>query len=189
MLLAGLALTGVCASSSAAAQQAQQPAYTIPEYNAFQTANTEKDPQTKIKDLDDFVSKYPMSTLLPYVYQLYYTTYGQLKNYPKEIESADKLIALGDKAGVGAELQAIQARVQAFSQLPTNPPPSNDDLTKEHDAAVQGAKLLEQFPKPANSTASDADFANQKKPGIAFFIPPRPPRAWRRKTTREPLTL
>ena len=69
----------------------------------------------KIKLLDDFVSKYPNSTLLQYVYQLYYQAYAQQKNYPKGIEYADKLVALGDKADIGARLQAIQARVQAFS--------------------------------------------------------------------------
>ncbi len=34
---------------------------------------------------------------MPYVLQLYYTTYNELKNYPKTIDYADKLVALGDK--------------------------------------------------------------------------------------------
>ena len=42
--------------------------------------------------LDDFVAKFPNSTLNPYVYQLYIKTYTELKNYPKVIEYADKLI-------------------------------------------------------------------------------------------------
>src|ERR1700693_1913831 len=158
-------------AASQAAPQTQQPAYTIPEYNAFQAANAEKDPQAKMKLLDDFVAKFPSSTLLPYVYGLYYQTYLQQKNYAKTIEYADKVVALGDKADLGTRLQAIQARVQAFSSMPFDPkaPDANDQLTKEREAALQGAKLLQQLPKPANATMTDAQFADQKKPGVAFF--------------------
>ncbi len=46
---------------------------------------------------------------------------------------------------------------------------AHDQLTKERDAAKQGAALLTAYAKPANSTMSDDDFAKQKKPGIAFF--------------------
>lgn len=174
ILLAGFAIASVSSSPLRAAQaaaQSQQPAYTIPEYNAFQAANAEKDPQAQIKLLDDFVSKFPNSTLLPYVYQLYYQAYFKQKAYAKTIEYADKLVALGDKADLGARLQAIQARVQAFSAMPfdAKAADANDQLMKERDAALQGAKLLQQLPKPANSTMTDAQFADQKKPGVAFF--------------------
>ena len=154
-----------------AAAQDQKQAYTIPEYNAYQAANAEKDPATKIKQLDDFVSKFPSSTLLQYVYQMYYTAYSQMKNYPKAIEYADKLVALGDKAEPGQVLAALQARLQAFSAMRMSPtaPDANDQLAKQRDAALQGAKLLEAFPKPAAAKMSDEDFAKQKKPGIAFF--------------------
>ena len=97
-----------------------------------------------------------------------YQTYFQMKNYPKTIEYADKLVAMGDKADAGVVLQALQTRVQAFSAM-TPPPTDADQLTKERDAALQGAKLLEAFPKPAAAKMSDDDFAKQKKPGIAFF--------------------
>jgi tetratricopeptide (TPR) repeat protein len=159
------------AAQAAAAQDQQKPAYTIPEYNAFQAANAEKDPAAKLKLLDDFVSKFPNSTLLQYVYQLYFTTYFQTKNYLKAIEYADKLVALGDKVDPAVVLGALQTRVQAFSAMQFNPsaPDATEQLTKERDAALQGAKLLEAFPKPATAKMSDEDFAKQKKPGIAFF--------------------
>ena len=174
VLLAGFAITSISSTPIRAAQaaaQSQQPAYTIPEYNAFQAANAEKDPQAQVKQLDDFVSKFPSSSLMPYVYTLYYQAYFKQKNYPKTIEYADKLVALGDKADLGARLQAIQARVQAFSamQFDAKAADANDQLMKERDAALQGAKLLQQLPKPANSTMTDAQFADQKKPGVAFF--------------------
>ena len=149
--------------------QPQKPAYTIPEYNAFQAANAEKDPQAKLKDLDDFVAKFPNSTLLQYVYQLYYQTYLQQKNYPKEIEYADKLIAL-DSADIGSRLQASLARVQAFpAAFDSKAPNANDQLSKQRDAALTGAKLLQQLPKPAAPPMTDDQFNDQKKPALAVF--------------------
>ena len=158
-------------AAAQAAQDAQKPSYTIPEYNAFQAANAEKDPAAKLKLLDDFTSKFPSSTLTQYVDQLYFQTYFAMKNYPKTIEYADKLLAMGDKVDPAVALGALQARVQAFSAMQFNPSAAdaNEQLTKERDAALQGAKMLEAFPKPANSPMSADDFAKQKKPGIAFF--------------------
>jgi hypothetical protein len=97
-------------------QQADQgkTSYTIPEYNAFQAANAEKDPTARLKLLDDFAAKFPSSTLNQYVYALYYQTYLQLKNYPKTIEYVDKLTGLGDAADLGARLSAFSNRVQVF---------------------------------------------------------------------------
>ena len=177
MFLTAVVLIGA-PSRPAAAQDAAQDqnqaktTYTIAEYNAFQTANSEKDPQARLKLLDDFVAKWPNSTLMQYVYTLYYQTYNQLKNYPKVIEYADKLVAMGDKIPVDARLQAIQARVSVFSAIyPTiaKSPDIQQQLTKERDAALEGARLLDQFQKPANATMSDDDFKKQKMPGLAFF--------------------
>jgi hypothetical protein len=98
-----------------------------------------------------------------------YETYFVEKDFPKTIESADSLLMLGDKADVGTRLLAVSSRVQAFSQLPANPSPDAEQLARERDAALQGVKLLQAFPKPADQTMSDEDFAKQKKPSIAFF--------------------
>ena len=149
-------------------QQEQKPTYTLPEYNAFQAARTESNPQNRLKLLDDFVAKYPNSTLMPYVYQVYLDTYNQMKTYPKVIEYGDKLVAMGDKVQVQVRLQALVARCTAF-EASYNPkaPDLQDQLTKEHDAAQQGLKLLDQLPKP--QTVSDQQFADQKKPAQNFF--------------------
>jgi len=68
--------------------------YTMPEYNSYQACASEKVPATQLKCLDDFVSKYPNSALLIYVYPLYVQAYGGLKNYQKVIEYSDKVIGL-----------------------------------------------------------------------------------------------
>ena len=115
-----IALVAFCLAPSPAAARPQQDqnsaktSYTIPEYNAFQAAAAEKSPQARVKLLDDFVSKFPSSTLMQYVDKLYMTTYVEMKDYPKTIDAADKLIALGDKVDPGTRLQALQTRVQFF---------------------------------------------------------------------------
>ncbi len=178
MFVAGVVLVGApsrpAAAQAAAAQDQNQAktTYTLPEYNAFQAANSEKDPQARLKLLDDFVAKYPNSTLMPYVDTLYYQTYSQLKNYPKTMEWADKLVALGDKVDAQTRLQAIQARVAVFTATYASMAKNPDvqaQLTKERDAALQGASLLDQLAKPASVTSSDDDWKKQKMPGLAFF--------------------
>ena len=59
ILLAVLFSPASPAAARGAAPQEQKPAYTIAEYNAYQAARTEKDPQAQIKLLDDFVNKFP----------------------------------------------------------------------------------------------------------------------------------
>jgi tetratricopeptide (TPR) repeat protein len=144
--------------------------YTIPEYNAFQAARAETNAQNRIKLLDDFVTKFPSSTLMTYVDQLYVSTYTELKNYPKVLEYSDKMLAMGDKLDSGTRLQVLQTRVQVFP-FAFNPkdPNVHDQLVKARDAAKEGADLLAKYPKPADSKLTDDQFAEQKKPGIAFF--------------------
>ncbi len=134
-------------------QGSQQPSYTLAEYNAYQAAANEKDPRQRIKLLDDFVAKFPNSTLLPYVYQSDADTYSQLKNYPKVVEYADKLLAMGDKIELKNRLQVAFARSLVLEQA-YNPkdPNSKDMLTKGRDVATMALKLLDQYPKPDNMT-------------------------------------
>jgi tetratricopeptide (TPR) repeat protein len=171
LLLTALIVSGVWAQPAAAQAQGSQTPYTIPEYNAFEAANAEKDPAAQVKLLDDFVAKFPNSSLMPYVYQLYYPAYAKLKNCAKTIEYADKVVGLGDKVDTLVKLQAIQAHVLSFPQC-FNPkaPDAHDQLVKQRDAADMGAKLLAGLPKPANQASmSDADWDKQKKPGLSLF--------------------
>ncbi len=155
----------------AAAQeaQAQQPSYTIPEYNAFQACRAETNAQTRLKCLDDFNSKFPKSTLMKYIDQMYWGTYNELKNYAKVVEYADKYIAESDaKADVAARVQALYTRCAVF-EFAYNPKASdaNDQLTKAKTAAQLGLDTLNLLPKPENM--NDQQFADQKKPVAALF--------------------
>src|SRR5437868_10904069 len=162
--VAGLALVAaICLVVSGSNALAQAPAgqqdaaagkqqYTMAEYNAYQAAAAEKNPTQQIKLLDDFVAKYPNSALLIYIYPLYYNAYSQLKNWPKVMENADKLLALGDKVEPPIRYQAYYARAFAFSNLPQTP--NNPDLAaqapKACEAAKAGLKTLGELKKPDN---------------------------------------
>ena len=157
LVLMSLGARASYAQAPAAGQQGTQaPSYTLPEYNALQAAQAEKDPAAQIKLLDAFVAQYPNSTLMQYIYQLYYQAYYKLKNIPKAIEYTDKVVALGDKADAATRVTAIQARIQLFSAAPDllKGPDAHDQLVKERDAALQGVKLLPEV-KQKNPKVTD----------------------------------
>jgi TPR repeat len=151
------------------AAAAKGPKYTQAEYNSEQACAAEKVPAAVIKCADDFVAKYPNSDLLVYVYPLYYRAYTQLKNPPKVIESADKLVALGDKAEAGIRYEALYARALAYAGLniKDTDPAAKDLATKAREAALLGLKTLDELKKPDNMSAED--FTKQKlQPSILF---------------------
>jgi len=158
------ALAQAPAGQDAAAGQQK---YTMAEYNAYQACAAEKNPQSQIKCLDDFVAKYPNSALLIYIYPLYYNAYSQLKNWPKVIEYADKLLAMSDKVEPPIRYQAYYARAFAYSNMPPNSPDVQAQAPKACDAAKAGLKTLNELKKPDNM--SDQDFEKQKQqPAILF---------------------
>ena len=179
----GINLTAATAASAQAAATTQAPAgqdaaaakpqYTMAEYNAYQAAAAEKNPAQQVKALDDFVSKYPNSALMIYIYPLYYQAYSQLKNYPKVIEYADKVATLGQKVDVGARYQALYARAFAYNAIIADPAQANTGakdpaLAKAaQDAAVAGLKALDDVKKP-DALTEDA-FATQKKQIQIYF--------------------
>ncbi len=147
------------AQAPAAGQDASAPKYTMAEYNAYQACAAERVPATLIKCLDDFVSKYPNSTLLNYVYPLYSQAYGQQKNYAKVIEYADKLAAMGDKVDAGTRFNAYYTHAAAYSAMITDKPKTDGAdpaLAKAaQDAAAAALKTLADVKKPDN-VADDA---------------------------------
>lgn len=174
-LVVALALaTGHAAFAQAQQPPAQQPTdqakpqYTLAEYNAFQACLNEKVPATQVKCFEDFFIKYPESTLAPYAYRPMYLAYNQLKNYPKMIEYADKIIGLGEKAELGSRLEAQVARAQAvFFLLNQRNGMTPEQMTKAREETQNGLKLLAQWTKPEGMT--DEQFAAQKKSlGILF---------------------
>src|SRR5262249_3031401 len=157
-----------------AAQDAQgkQP-YTMAEYNSYQACASDKNPASQVKCFDDFVSKYPNSALLIYVYPQYVQAYMQLKDYKKAMESADKVVGLGDKMDAAAKYSALYQRAVAYNTLLTEKATAqaagaDTAMAKgAQDAAVQALKFLDDVKKPDNLT--DDQFA-QEKTKIKTFL-------------------
>jgi tetratricopeptide (TPR) repeat protein len=160
--LGGFALIALCAApakaqaaQSAQAGQQAKPTYTMPEYNAFTACQGEKDPNQQVKCFDDFVSRFPNSTLMQYVYQLEIPDYQKLNNCQQAVAVADKLVAM-DSVDVGTRAQAAIARLQAFQQCyKATDPNATDELTKDRDLALKIPAMLQQIPPKAGMSAAD----------------------------------
>jgi len=134
------------------------------EQDGFKTALAEKDETRQIQRLDEFVAKFPNSELLAGAYTLYYRDYRSLKNFPKVIEYADKLVALGNKADGNARFQALYARAIAYNTL------RSDDLEQARrakEAVTLSLRTVSEIKKPANVT--EAAFATQLKPVLVYL--------------------
>jgi len=172
-LILGNSLSAQAPAASQDAGVSKAPQYTMAEYNSYQACAAEKAPAAQVKCLDDFVLKYPNSTLLNYVYLLYSQSYGQLKNYPKVIENADKLAALGDKIDSGVRFNAYYTHCAAYSALITDPataPTAVKDVAlakSAQNAAATALKTLDDVKKPEN-VAEDA-WAKQTMQFKAFL--------------------
>jgi hypothetical protein len=151
-----------------AAQDQAKPAYTLAEYNQYQAADKETNPQQKVKALDDFVKAYPNSSLMPYIYRDYYSTYMALKNFAQVIEYADRMIALGDKIDTTGKLEAYYTRAQAFFLGAADKTLQTPDaLTKARDASLAGLKTVDDLKNP---DPSKADQFEQQKKGVKVLF-------------------
>src|SRR5260370_1348197 len=159
-LVAGIGLSA-SAQAPAAGQDtgaAKGPKYTQAEYNAEQACAAERTPAPLLKCLDDFVSKYPNSDLLSYIYPLYYQAYSAQKNYAKMIESADKLAGLGDKIDALTRFNAYFTHATAYYGMVSDPvagPSASKEVAQgkgAQAAAASALKTLDEVKKPENVT-------------------------------------
>jgi hypothetical protein len=126
-------------------QDHQDTPYTATEHAAFLAADLEKNPQIKIKLLDEFSTKYPDSALLSEVVRDYYLTFFTIKNYPRTIEYADKYLVL--EIDSGDRLEALQTRAQAFLAGCSDPAfQTPESYTAARSAAVEGLRSVARIP-------------------------------------------
>lgn len=164
-----LLLVFLCCGSAAQTQILPQSksvtqTYTTVEYNAYQAVATEKDPAKVVVLVDDFVSRYPNSSLLIYVYPLCYEGYSQLKNYPKVIGCADKLVRLGDKADVATRYSALYTATTAYNNMD-----SSDPLlaARAREMALTGVALLPTLKRP--DLLDESRFETEKRQAAIYL--------------------
>lgn len=149
-------------------QQQQQPKYGVAEYNAYQAAVGEKNPQQRLRLLDDFVSKYPQSELMPYILRSYIETYSPLKDLPKLIEYSDKMFALGDKIDVPTRVNVAYLRANTYLQSFNDKDPNlTAQAQKARDSALAALALLPQWTK-AEGQADEQLNAAKKTAATTF---------------------
>jgi hypothetical protein len=164
--LSASALPQAPAAGGQDAGQGKQP-YTMAEYNAYQAAKAETNPAQQVKLLDDFVSKYPNSALMIYIYPLYMQAYGQIKDYQKVITYSDKLAGLGDKIDAATRFNAYYTHAIAYTTLLTDKTQGGQAakdtaLAKAaQDGVTTALKTLDEVKKP-DGVADDA-WATQTK--------------------------
>jgi tetratricopeptide (TPR) repeat protein len=137
---------------------------TAAEHNGFKAVQAEKNEARQIQRLDEFVARFPNSEMLVDAYALYYRDYRELKSFPKVMEYADKLVALGNKADANARFQALYARAIAYDALR---PDDVGQAKRAKDAAALGLSTLAEIKKPENVT--EAAFAAERKPLMEYF--------------------
>ena len=169
--LAGIMiLPGVCAAlpQAQSTQQPPAPKYTPQEYRDFQAARAETNAQQKLKLLDDFVAKYPNSDLLVFIYPEYAAAYKETKNWPKVVESYDKVLSFPN-LDPPTRLNNLYGRAVAFGSA-YNPkaPNAREQAAKAVDACKQGLQTVEAIAKPENVTAEQ--FTQKKKEVVLLFL-------------------
>ncbi len=163
LVLLGLGLL----SDVPAQQQQQQPTYTRAEYDAYTAAVGEQDARRRLQLLDDFVNKFPQSTLLPYINRLYYLTYSQLQNHVKTIEYADRVLATGNLE-FASRLEALVARAQAFYLAYSSQQLTSDEAVRRAgQAARQGLEVIEQWSRPEQMTPEQYE---QQRRGLRILM-------------------
>lgn len=118
----------------------------------------EKDPQKRIVMLDDFSARHlhAEEAVLRSIYPLYLQAYGELKNYPKVMEYADKLAALHETRPE-AKFNATYAWIASYNQLNSGDPLLAASVGPHVDEA---RKALAAMQKPQN--VDDVEWGRQK---------------------------
>jgi hypothetical protein len=106
-------------------QEPNKPAtrpYTMEEYNAQAAPLHVGDPRQKTALLDAFVSKYPDSELLVFIYPQYCDAYRQLGDLPRVMKYAERALASSEKLklDVNTRFESAITWVWAYNNLRSN---------------------------------------------------------------------
>ncbi|HUK31972.1 MAG TPA: hypothetical protein VLV89_12715 [Candidatus Acidoferrum sp.] len=181
-ILLGLALVAGAASLASAAraqgaQQQQQQAASPPQYGpeayaAYGTCNSTSGPEQKIGCLDNWMSKYSKTDpgLLFYVSVAYLQTYPLVKDYPKAVEAADKVLSFPN-LGPDDQFHVLYNRAQFFmAGINSKEFSTPQAITSARDAARQALKMLDTLQKPAATKQEDWDKGKKESAGFLLSV-------------------
>ncbi|HEV2137070.1 MAG TPA: hypothetical protein VGR47_22820 [Terracidiphilus sp.] len=164
MALASLGFIGtptMYAQAAGGSQVSLPPA----EFNAYQTAVSETNPQQKAAALESFLQTYPQSQVKKEVLDQLMDTYRGLNDLDKELSACNRLLQI-DPSDMKAILYSVMIKQQQCGQtinaqtgIASNPQPCDEAAT----LANKGLTL----PKPAD--VSDQDWKNETAVAYPFF--------------------
>jgi tetratricopeptide (TPR) repeat protein len=173
-LLVGAASLASASRAQGAQQQQQQQAaptqqYGAEAYAAYGTCNSTTVPEQKIGCLDNWMAKYAKTDpgLLFYVSVAYLQTYPLVKDYPKSVEAADKVLSFPNLSS-DDQFHVLYSRAQ-FYMAGINLKEFNtpEAINSARDGARQALKMADTLKKPDATKQEDWD---KGKKEIAVFL-------------------
>jgi len=163
MALASVGLLWTPALSAQAAEGGSGQVTLPPaEFNAYQTATTESNPQQKAAALESFLKTYPQSPVKKEVLDQLMDTYRQLGNLDQELSASSRLLQV-DPNDLKAILYSVIIRKTQCAKAVSPSTGVASDPQPCEDAASLAQKGLT-VPKPAN--VSEQDWKNET--GVAY---------------------
>jgi hypothetical protein len=159
-----LSVAFLAQTCTAAQTKSAPPTYSTAEYDAYQAAQAERDPSKRAHIIDDFISRFPKSALLIYVYPLCYETYFALKNYSRVFVCADELVELGGEATTEARYTALYEASVAYNKLNSDDP---ELAARAQKRALAGTNLLVSLKRPDTLDANEFE-ATKRRAAIYF---------------------
>jgi hypothetical protein len=173
-ILLGVALlvSASALSTSAGAQGQAAPAYSREAYDAYMSCHSNTAPEQKIACLDKWMEKYGKTDagLLVYIYYDYLQTYNALKDFPKAVDTADKMLALPN-VDPASQYTLLFARSQNYmAGANTKELSTPAALNAARDAAKQALKLLDTLKKPDAVAQAEWDKTKRDSTGYLWQV-------------------
>ncbi len=169
---AGLATAVLAQGGQQQQQAASPPQYGAEAYNAYNACKAITVPEQQVGCLDNWVDKYSKSDpgLNPYVDVVYISAYSAVKDYPKAVAAADKVLALPNLVPED-QFAYLFARAQCFmAGIGTKELNTPEALSAARDAARQALKTLDTLKKKDATKQEDWDKFKKDSTGYLWQV-------------------
>jgi len=123
------------------------------EFNAYQLANTQSDPKTKVGQLEDFLTKYPQSVVKAAVLDALLDTYQGLQDADKTLMTADRMLKIDPNNMKAIFISVFIRKGQCAKTVDPKSGVSNDPQTCDEAATLAQNGL--DAKKPAATSDDD----------------------------------
>jgi hypothetical protein len=123
------------------------------EFNAYQLANTQTDPKTKVVQLEEFLSKYPQSVIKSAVLDTLIENYQNLQDADKTLSAASRQLQLDPNNMKAIFISVFIRNRQCTKTVDPKTGVSNDPQTCDEAASLAQKGLA--VAKPAATSADD----------------------------------